>query len=63
MLRYDTMGEAFYISLVVPLPMTLLARWGGEEFVVLLPHTPLEYARQLAEGAQASCTCCGRCRS
>ena len=43
------MGEAFYISLLVPLPMTLLARWGGEEFVVLLPHTPLEYARQLAE--------------
>lgn len=27
----------------------LLARWGGEEFVVVLPNTPLEQARQLAE--------------
>jgi diguanylate cyclase (GGDEF)-like protein len=27
----------------------LLARWGGEEFVVLLPNTPAEHAHQLAE--------------
>ena len=27
----------------------LLARWGGEEFVVLLPNTPFEHAQQLAE--------------
>ena len=27
----------------------LLARWGGEEFAVLLPETPLEGARVIAE--------------
>jgi len=27
----------------------LLARWGGEEFIVLLPNTPVEQAQQLAE--------------
>ncbi len=30
-------------------PQDLLARWGGEEFVVLLPNTPLALAHQLAE--------------
>jgi diguanylate cyclase (GGDEF)-like protein len=30
-------------------PADLVARFGGEEFAVLLPHTPLEGARMLAE--------------
>jgi diguanylate cyclase (GGDEF)-like protein len=25
-----------------------VARWGGEEFVVILPHTPLEKAAEIA---------------
>lgn len=32
----------------------VLARWGGEEFVVLLPNTPLEQAHQLAERMRES---------
>ena len=32
----------------------LLARWGGEEFIMLLPNTPLAQARQLAERVRAS---------
>lgn len=31
----------------------LLARWGGDEFVVLLPHTGAEAARRLAENIRA----------
>jgi diguanylate cyclase (GGDEF)-like protein len=31
----------------------LLARWGGEEFIMLLPNTPLAQARQLAERVRA----------
>lgn len=31
----------------------VLARYGGEEFVILLPHTPLRTARNLAERARA----------
>ncbi|MDQ7989953.1 MAG: diguanylate cyclase [Candidatus Dactylopiibacterium sp.] len=32
----------------------LFARWGGEEFIVLLPHTPLGEASQVAERLRAS---------
>ena len=32
----------------------LLARWGGDEFVVMLPHTPAEEAWQLAEQLRLS---------
>jgi|GEM_PF-1010665 len=32
----------------------LLARWGGEEFIMLLPNTPLTQARQLAERVRES---------
>ncbi len=32
----------------------LLARWGGEEFIMLLPNTPLAQARQLAERVRKS---------
>lgn len=32
----------------------LVFRWGGEEFVLLLPHTPLETALALAEDIRAS---------
>ena len=32
----------------------LLARWGGEEFIVLLPNTPATQAQQLAERVRAT---------
>lgn len=35
----------------------LLARWGGEEFIMLLPNTPLAQARQLAERVRESIVC------
>ena len=35
-LGYDTMGEAFYISLLVPLPMTLLTGWVVFSLIVAL---------------------------
>ncbi len=81
-----TMGNAFWISLLAPFPLTmvfgrlcmflvvsldqawsqvhalamqdaltdLLARWGGEEFIMLLPYTALVQARQLAERVRES---------
>jgi diguanylate cyclase (GGDEF)-like protein len=34
----------------------LLARWGGEEFIMLLPNTPLPQARQLADRVREAIT-------
>jgi len=34
-------------------PCDFAARWGGEEFVVLLPNTPLDGAKELAEKIRA----------
>jgi diguanylate cyclase (GGDEF)-like protein len=35
-------------------PTDFAARWGGEEFVVLLPNTPLEGALEVAEQIRAN---------
>lgn len=40
----------------------LLARWGGEEFIMLLPNTPLPQARQLAERVREAIVCEPRIR-
>lgn len=37
------------IKLCLKRPMDLVARWGGEEFAVLLPSTPMEGATMVAE--------------
>jgi diguanylate cyclase (GGDEF)-like protein len=42
-----TIAEVFTRSLRRPADFT--ARWGGEEFIVLLPNTPLEGAVEVAE--------------
>jgi diguanylate cyclase (GGDEF)-like protein len=38
------------ISKLLMRPQDLVARYGGEEFVVVLPHTPIEGAKKIAEG-------------
>ncbi len=37
------------ISKLLMRPQDLVARYGGEEFVVILPHTPIEGAKKVAE--------------
>ena len=39
---------------VLKRPTDFAARWGGEEFAVLLPGTPLEGALEIAEGIRAA---------
>lgn len=38
----------------------VLARWGGEEFIVLLPNTPVEQAQQLAERMRQTISATGQ---
>lgn len=40
------------IASVIKRPADIVARYGGEEFVVVLPHTPLEGAIQVAEAVR-----------
>ena len=47
-------GDKILLKISTILTKTLrstdtIARWGGDEFVILLPHTPLEFACLLAE--------------
>lgn len=51
------MGDKVLIHIVQTLKQSLrsgdlLGRWGGEEFVLLLPNTPLQEAQQLCEQLQ-----------
>ncbi|MDR0465522.1 MAG: diguanylate cyclase [Treponema sp.] len=48
------MSSALIFSRAVKRPADFVARWGGEEFVVLLPNTPLQGARDIAENIRAS---------
>ena len=45
--------SAVILSRAVKRPADFVARWGGEEFVVLLPNTPLEGALDIAEVIRA----------
>lgn len=36
-------------------PQDIIARWGGDEFVILLPNTPCEEARRLTERIRSLC--------
>jgi len=45
---------ALTLSAQVSRPADLVARFGGEEFAILLPNTPLEGAQYVAEGARAA---------
>ncbi len=38
------------LSKLLMRPQDLVARYGGEEFVMILPHTPIEGAKKVAEG-------------
>jgi len=41
------------IASVIKRPADIVARYGGEEFVIVLPHTPVEGAIQVAESVRA----------
>jgi len=59
----DTYGHLFGDEILIRLSeiaakqkrdIDVLARWGGEEFVILMPHTPIEGAKIIAERIRAT---------